>query len=188
MKTLFLALALTTLTWQTAHADEPTPAQEEAVRLAHVQNAQTLEEFLEWATPAEIAEDIGMPIDPESALEDAEDAPALVQISVHLNSHRVDLVAPGLPSYSAPALGGRPGHGTPTGCFRPIGLNKHYWSHKYNAPMPNAVFFSPGVALHTGSLNVPSHGCVHLADSTSSLIYQTVAQYRQNTQICVAHD
>ena len=38
-----------------------------------------------------------------------------------------------------------------------------YISTEFHEPMPYAVFFAPGgIAFHSGSLTVPSHGCIHL--------------------------
>ena len=53
---------------------------------------------------------------------------------------------------------------TPRGTFHVqwrAGAN--YISTEYHVPIPYAVFFAPGgVAFHGGSLDTPSHGCVHL--------------------------
>lgn len=66
---------------------------------------------------------------------------------------------------------GMEGFTTPMGYFRPINgrIYENYISQKYNAPMPYAVFFFMGVALHaTGTSQYKnlgtraSHGCVRL--------------------------
>jgi lipoprotein-anchoring transpeptidase ErfK/SrfK len=53
---------------------------------------------------------------------------------------------------------------TPRGTFHvQWKAGRSYISTEYHEPMPYAVFFaSGGVAFHGGSLDTPSHGCVHL--------------------------
>jgi lipoprotein-anchoring transpeptidase ErfK/SrfK len=70
---------------------------------------------------------------------------------------------------------GRDGYNTPTGSFRAIRLEEVYFSKKYDdAPMPNSVFFLPGIAFHTGSLSVYSHGCIHLSAAASQKYFSTL--------------
>ncbi|MFF0145924.1 L,D-transpeptidase-like protein [Amycolatopsis sulphurea] len=65
---------------------------------------------------------------------------------------------------AVPVTVGRPGHLTPEGSFTVQWKDLHHHSKEYNAPMPYSVFFTTtGVAFHEGSLNVQSHGCVHLS-------------------------
>jgi lipoprotein-anchoring transpeptidase ErfK/SrfK len=58
--------------------------------------------------------------------------------------------------------------GTPGGVFHPQSMARHYFSRKYyNAPMPHAIFFYYGFAIHgtndLARLGGPaSHGCVRL--------------------------
>jgi lipoprotein-anchoring transpeptidase ErfK/SrfK len=70
---------------------------------------------------------------------------------------------------------GRPGFRTPVGTFHVLSKVKNYWSHTFNAPMPDAVFFYPGVAFHIGSLGVYSHGCIHLSASSASVFFKTLS-------------
>lgn len=70
---------------------------------------------------------------------------------------------------------GRPGFRTPTGTFHVLSKVAHYWSHTFNAPMPDAVFFYPGVAFHIGSLSVYSHGCIHLSASSAAMFFKTLS-------------
>lgn len=69
---------------------------------------------------------------------------------------------------------GRPGFRTPVGTFHVLSKVAHYWSHTFNAPMPDAVFFYPGVAFHIGSLGVYSHGCIHLSASSAATFFRTL--------------
>lgn len=65
---------------------------------------------------------------------------------------------------------GRPGWPTPVGTFHVLFKDANYFSHEFQVPMPDAVFFYPGIAFHVGSLSEHSHGCVHLS-RTSALTF-----------------
>jgi lipoprotein-anchoring transpeptidase ErfK/SrfK len=78
---------------------------------------------------------------------------------------------------------GRKGHATPTGHFRPVRMNKIWYSSKYeNAPMPWSIFFHGGYAIH-GTTDVKhlghvaSHGCVRLHPENAKMLYDLVQQY-----------
>lgn len=70
---------------------------------------------------------------------------------------------------------------TPKGFFRPTKIYRDYLSYTWNAPMPNAVFFIGGIAIHA---TTPSHykelgtrasgGCVRTVNETSRLIREKV--------------
>ena len=78
---------------------------------------------------------------------------------------------------------GREGYATPRGTYRPQWTARMWYSRKYdNAPMPHAVFFVGGVAVHgtqsTSLLGVPaSHGCVRLSPSHASRFYALVHRH-----------
>jgi len=87
---------------------------------------------------------------------------------------------------------GREGHRSPTGSFRPLWLARMWYSKKYdNAPMPHAVFFSGGVALHatqaTGMLGHPaSHGCIRQSPANAAKTYALVEKHgNAHTRITV---
>lgn len=71
-------------------------------------------------------------------------------------------------------LPGKKGHATPTGVFHVSAKVKNYHSKAFDAPMPNSVFFLPGIAFHTGSLSVYSHGCIHLSAAASQKYFTTL--------------
>ncbi len=71
-------------------------------------------------------------------------------------------------------LPGKKGYATPTGVFHVSAKVKNYHSKQFDAPMPNSVFFLPGIAFHTGSLSVYSHGCIHLAAAASQKYFTTL--------------
>jgi lipoprotein-anchoring transpeptidase ErfK/SrfK len=81
---------------------------------------------------------------------------------------------------------------TPTGTFRPLRMHRHYRSQKYgNAPMPHAIFFHKGYAIHgtyqTGRLGRPaSKGCVRLHPQSAAVLFELVrARGPGNTRIVI---
>ena len=101
--------------------------------------------------------------------------PAAATACVDLEKHLTWLQADGHITYGPVSMEpGPPGtrQATPRGTFHVqwrAGAN--YISTEYHVPIPYAVFFAPGgVAFHGGSLDTPSHGCVHL-DISSARYY-----------------
>jgi len=93
--------------------------------------------------------------------------PAAATACVDLSNHLTWLQSDGHITYGPVSMEpGPPGtrQATPRGTFHVqwrAGAN--YISTEYHVPIPYAVFFAPGgVAFHGGSLDTPSHGCVHL--------------------------
>ncbi|WP_370945561.1 L,D-transpeptidase [Amycolatopsis sp. cg5] len=70
-----------------------------------------------------------------------------------------------------PTMPGGPADPTPVGTWPVDRKNKVYRSRQYNLPMPNSVFFYPGVAFHEGSLTEFSHGCLHLSKEDSERFF-----------------
>lgn len=88
----------------------------------------------------------------------------------------------------------RRGYHTPRGSYRPIRLNRMWYSHKYhNSPMPHSVFFHGGYAIHgtysTRYLGRPaSHGCVRLHPSDAATFFAMVKEAGpSNTRIVVTN-
>lgn len=87
---------------------------------------------------------------------------------------------------------GKRGYETPTGSWSPTWLSKNHVSKTYDdAPMPFAVFFTGGYAIHAtdavGRLGKPaSHGCVRLSKQNAATFFALVETYgRNNTRIIV---
>lgn len=87
---------------------------------------------------------------------------------------------------------GKDGFETPTGDFKPTRMAAEYYSKTYDdAPMPYAVFFTGGYAVHAteavGRLGSPaSHGCVRLTLENAETFFGLVEQYgARNTTISV---
>ena len=142
----------------------------ESCRKSLATNATTLDEFLKWATDAEIQAD--MEEDPTEA---APSAPrvskGVVNVTVNRATETASMIGGPLDLENIRVATGRPGFPTVTGCHDGFKAQKDYVSHKYHAPMPYAVFFYGGEALHQGNINVKSHGCVHLEQKNASAIF-----------------
>lgn len=82
-----------------------------------------------------------------------------------------------------PVSTARPGFRTPPGRYRVQRMERMWYSRKYDwAPMPNALFFHGGYAIHgtgaVGRLGRPaSHGCVRLAPWNARLLFDMVRTY-----------
>jgi lipoprotein-anchoring transpeptidase ErfK/SrfK len=82
--------------------------------------------------------------------------------------------------YTWPVSTGRKGFETPLGSYRPIWADEDHKSSIYeDAPMPHAVFFVGGYAIH-GTVEVrnlgkpASHGCVRLDPANAEIFYKAV--------------
>jgi lipoprotein-anchoring transpeptidase ErfK/SrfK len=112
-------------------------------------------------------------------------APVPVTLTAQIDLARQTMVVSedGEAKYTWPISSGTAEHPTPRGTFRPEWTAKMWYSRKYdNAPMPNAVFISGGVAIHatpyTRYLGSPaSHGCIRLAPGNAATFYKLVHQH-----------
>jgi len=75
---------------------------------------------------------------------------------------------------------GKSGFETPTGAYKPTWLSIDHKSKTYNnAPMPFAVFFTGGYAIHATDAvsklgNTASHGCVRLSKENAAMFFDLV--------------
>ena len=83
------------------------------------------------------------------------------------------------------------GYQTPGGTFEPLWLSKMHFSSIYeNAPMPHAVFFDGGYAIH-GTLEVKrlgrpvSHGCVRLAPRNAKLLFNLIQRVGKKENVMI---
>ena len=111
-------------------------------------------------------------------------APALakVGIRVDLGRQRITVVKNNEPPIVWKISSGRPGYETPTGRFIMQRMDADHFSDEYDqAPMPYAIFFSRGLAIHGSTqpgLGRPaSHGCVRLSVDHARELYEWVEQY-----------
>jgi lipoprotein-anchoring transpeptidase ErfK/SrfK len=78
--------------------------------------------------------------------------------------------------------------------FHPQSMSRHYFSRKYyNSPMPHAIFFYYGFAIHgtndLARLGGPaSHGCVRLHPSHAAALFALVQRNGpRNTRIEISN-
>jgi lipoprotein-anchoring transpeptidase ErfK/SrfK len=119
-------------------------------------------------------------------------AEASVLVQVDRASQTMDVSVDGANLYTWRVSTGRPGYGTPTGTFRPQRMAARWFSTVYyNAPMPHAIFFYYGFAIHGTSdiarLGGPaSHGCVRLHPRDAAVLFGLVQREgMHNTTIVV---
>jgi lipoprotein-anchoring transpeptidase ErfK/SrfK len=117
-------------------------------------------------------------------------ARADVVVQIDKSSQRMAVSVDGAMRYNWPVSTGRDGYGTPSGVFHPQSMARSYFSRKYyNAPMPHAIFFYYGFAIHgtndLARLGGPaSHGCVRLHPSHAAALFALVQRNRpRNTRI-----
>src|SRR5437879_3954423 len=103
-----------------------------------------------------------------SVLVGASSAEARLDVFVNKSTQQMAVVQDGHVRYLWPVSTGRDSYGTPTGVYVPERLERNWFSTKYySSPMPYAIFFHHGYAIH-GSYNIAqlggpaSHGCVRL--------------------------
>jgi hypothetical protein len=106
---------------------------------------------------------------------------AYARVSVHIDlSTQTMHVQSSTGSYSWPVSTARAGYVTPRGTFSPTHMTRMTHSTLYNnAPMPHAIFFRSGWAIHgtthVGQLGSPaSHGCVRLSPAHAAQLYSMV--------------
>lgn len=151
------------------------------------------------ATPAAVAAEAG-PATPDSKAAGLSSSPAVATVTpatpvvrkpvaprlsvrIDLSSQRLSLAYDGGPRESWAISSGREGFGTPRGVYRPQWSSKMWFSRTYdNAPMPHAVFFNGGIAVHAtqslGMLGRPaSHGCIRLAPANAARFYALVHKF-----------
>jgi len=121
-------------------------------------------------------------------------ARADVVVQIDKSAQRMAVSVDGKMRYNWPVSTGRSGYGTPDGIFHPQSMARHYFSRKYyNAPMPHAIFFYYGFAIHgtndISRLGGPaSHGCVRLRPSHAATLFSLVERSGpRNTRIEISN-
>lgn len=105
-------------------------------------------------------------------------AQAKVHIRVDLDDQTIHVDA-GDKVYDWKVSSGKSGYDTPPGKYGVLWMDKDHKSDEYDgAPMPNAIFFAPGYAIHgayKSDFGHPaSHGCVRLPVEKSALLFDLV--------------
>jgi lipoprotein-anchoring transpeptidase ErfK/SrfK len=155
----------------------------ETCRHSLAENAPTLDEFLKWANDAEIEADLVE--DPTEAAPSHPSSKGTVNVSVSIAKQTATIEGGGLDFKNIRVATGRKGFATTQGCFNAFKAQADYVSHKYHAPMPYAVFFHGGEALHVGSINVRSHGCVHLTTDVARAVFKSY-EAGYTVRVCVS--
>ncbi|GAB3575636.1 hypothetical protein GCM10027445_38310 [Amycolatopsis endophytica] len=101
---------------------------------------------------------------------------ATAEACVDLSARKAWLLEDGEVVYGpVQIMPGMPSNPTPVGTFSVTSKVKNYHSREFDAPMPNSVFFQPGIAFHQGSLSKYSHGCIHLSNGASARFFSTLS-------------
>jgi len=123
-------------------------------------------------------------------------APARADVLVQIDksSQRMAVSVDGMMRYNWPVSTGRSGYGTPSGVFHPQSMARRWFSRRYyNSPMPHAIFFYYGFAIHgTNDLTrlggPASHGCVRLYPSHAATLFALVERNGpRNTRIEISN-
>jgi len=119
-------------------------------------------------------------------------ARADILVNVSKSQQKLEVIVDGAEAFRWPVSTGRVGHITPSGSFRPHMMGRHWYSHEYGrTPMPYAVFFHRGYAMH-GTMesynlgHAASHGCVRLRPDNAAILYWLVRKHgMKNTKVVV---
>ena len=107
-------------------------------------------------------------------------ANANVDIEIDVGSQTMEVYVQGKLRHTWRVSTGRNGYETPGGTYSPKRLEEEWYSTEYDdAPMPHAIFFAGGYAIHgtydTKHLGRPaSHGCVRLAPGNAAKLFSLV--------------
>src|SRR6267378_2935758 len=112
----------------------------------------------------------------------ASDAEAKLDLFVDKSAQQISVIQNGRLLYVWPVSSGQDRFSTPSGVYTPERLERTWFSKAYyNSPMPHAIFFHHGFAIH-GSYDIArlggpaSHGCVRLHPQDAALLYGMVEQ------------
>jgi len=119
-------------------------------------------------------------------------AEAGVLVRIDRASQTMEVSVDGAYLYTWKVSTARSGYRTPTGVFHPQWMAARWFSRiYYNAPMPHAIFFHGGYAIH-GSYEIArlggpaSHGCVRLHPNAAAVLFDLVQhEGMRNTTIVV---
>ena len=110
----------------------------------------------------------------------ASDAEAKLDLFIDKSTQQISVIQNGRLLYVWPVSTGQDRFSTPSGVYMPERLERTWFSRAYyNSPMPHAIFFHNGFAIH-GSYDIArlggpaSHGCVRLHPQDAALLYGMV--------------
>jgi hypothetical protein len=129
----------------------------------------------------------------ETEKAEAQPAEPTLAIDIDLTKQVMRVSENGVSKYLWPISSGGRGYDTPTGSFQPVWMSKMWYSRQYDyAPMPNAIFFHGGAAIHGTSAtsmlgNPASHGCVRLSPRNAATLYKLVGKHGKALTSIVVH-
>jgi lipoprotein-anchoring transpeptidase ErfK/SrfK len=106
-----------------------------------------------------------------------------IEVQVDVGGQRMEVYVEGRLRHRWAISTGKDGHDTPGGTYRPQRLEREWYSTKYDdAPMPHAIFFHRGYAIHgtnaTRQLGrAASHGCIRLSPGNAAQLFGLVQDY-----------
>jgi hypothetical protein len=112
----------------------------------------------------------------------ASDAEAKLDLFIDKSAQQISVIQNGRLLYVWSVSTGQDRFSTPSGVYAPERLERTWFSRAYyNSPMPHAIFFHQGFAIH-GSYDIArlggpaSHGCVRLHPQDAAMLYGMVEQ------------
>lgn len=127
------------------------------------------------------------------ALATAARAEASIIVHVDRSRQKMEVVVDGAPRYLWRVSTARRGYITPPGTYHPEMMAKRWFSRKYdNSPMPHAIFFHGGYAIHgtyeISHLGAPvSHGCVRLDPGNATILFNLVEREGMGHTTIIVH-
>jgi lipoprotein-anchoring transpeptidase ErfK/SrfK len=117
-----------------------------------------------------------------AAIAVAAPAHANMVIAVSKSSQQMSVSVDGVVRYHWAVSTARAGYNTPSGTYSPERMERTWFSKEYyNSPMPHAIFFHNGYAIH-GSYEISrlggpaSHGCIRLHPANAATLYALVSR------------
>lgn len=115
-----------------------------------------------------------------------------LEARVSISAQTMEVLVDGRPTFAWRVSTAGKGYSTPTGSWKPTHLEETWFSKQYdNAPMPHAVFFHEGYAVHATTMvkrlgHPASHGCVRLRPTDAEDFFQLVSIFGSgNTTITI---
>ena len=121
-------------------------------------------------------------------------AEASILVQIDRSVQRMSVSVDGMPRYNWRVSTARRGYITPPGTYHPQMLARRWFSRKYyNSPMPHAIFFYGGFAIHgtyeISQLGGPaSHGCVRLDPANAATLFGLVEREGMGATTIVIHE
>jgi lipoprotein-anchoring transpeptidase ErfK/SrfK len=120
-------------------------------------------------------------------------AEASVVVHIDRSRQKMEVLVDGEQRYLWRVSTARRGYITPPGTYHPEMLARRWFSRRYyNSPMPHAIFFHGGYAIHgtydIAQLGGPaSHGCVRLDPQNAAILFELVEREGMGRTTIVVH-